>query len=115
VVVVVAVVLVAVTLSSSSPGGGFTSSGGEDSGSQYFPAGYALPSQVDSALTQHFEQNDGPVEYHSCTYSAPALGPPPVYLCTFKVAGVWHDNIQATGHPDGSFSWQDDSSGTSLQ
>ncbi len=96
---------------------GQTSGAAEDAGSQYFPSGYPLPSQVDSQLTQHIQQADGAdVQYHSCQYFAPALGPPPVYDCTFEVDGVWHDNIQATGHPDGSFSWQDDTSGvTPLQ
>ena len=97
------------TLPTSSP----TSAAGEDAGSQSFPSGYPLASQVDSQQTQHIQQDDGNVQSHSCKYFAPALGPPPVYICAFKVDGVWHDNIQGTGHPDGSFSWQDDTSGVS--
>ncbi len=83
----------------------------EDVGSQAFPTGYPLPSAVDRWLTQHFVQEGYEVEYPNCQYFAPALGPPPVYDCSFKLSGVWHDDIQATGHPDGSFRWQDYTSG----
>jgi hypothetical protein len=83
----------------------------EDAGSQAFPSSFALPSQVDRSLTKQFRNEGHTVEYPHCTYFAPNLGPPPVYDCAFKIDGIWHDNIQGTGHPDGTFSWQDDTSG----
>jgi hypothetical protein len=90
-------------------GGQGRSSSGEDAGSGDFAAGYPLPSDVDTALTRQFKSEGGVVSYHHCEYFAPNAGPPPVYGCTFKIDGEWHDNIQATGHPDGTFSWEDDS------
>lgn len=82
-----------------------------DAGSENFAQGYALPSDVDRALTKHFEDRGSTVEYHKCSYFAPNLGGAPVYNCTFKVDNVWHDDIQGTGHPDGTFSWDDYTSG----
>jgi hypothetical protein len=83
----------------------------ENAGSSNFSRGYPLPSQVDASLVKLFKSQGRTVTYHTCSYFAPNLGPPPVYDCSFKVDGVWHDNIQGTGHPDGTFSWQDDTSG----
>ena len=97
--------------SSGTTSGTDSGSGSEDAGSQYFNSGYALPSRVDQALTQQFQDGGSTVDYHKCKYFAPALGGAPVYDCTFKVDGIWHDNIQGTGHPDGTFSWQDDTTG----
>jgi hypothetical protein len=96
---------------SSVPGVAGEPSGDEDAGSKNFPSGYPLPSSVDRSLTDQFGQQGLTVDYHRCTYFAPGLGPPPVYNCSFRVDGIWHDNIQGTGHPDGTFSWQDDTSG----
>jgi hypothetical protein len=31
----------------------------------------------------------------------------PLYVCEIKMGGEWHENIQATIHPDGSFQWED--------
>jgi hypothetical protein len=87
--------------------------GGEDAGSQSMPSSFALPSQVDQWLTNHFQEGGHQVEYPHCTYFAAKFGPPPVYDCSFKIDGIWHDQIEGTGHPDGSFSWQDDTSGVS--
>jgi hypothetical protein len=97
--------------SSSVTGISGVANGDEDAGAQNFPSGYPLPSSVDQALTNQFTGEGLTVDYHHCTYFAPGLGPPPVYNCSFKVNGIWHDNIQGTGHPDGTFSWQDDTSG----
>ena len=90
---------------------GAASSGGGAGGSSSLPAGYATSQQVVNALSTLFHERFSSVEEGSCEIFGPANVPPPVYDCRFKIEGEWHDNIEATGHPDGSINWQDDTSG----
>jgi hypothetical protein len=110
-IVVIALVAIggcaALSQSPSATRGASQQEGGDDSGSQYFAAGYPRPSEVDASLVKHFEAEGSVVQSHHCEYFAASLGPPPVVNCTFKVDGEWHDDIEATGHPDGTFSWDD--------
>lgn len=76
-------------------------------GSEHFPSGYALPTEVAEILADRFRRQGRSVTDAHCEYFAPAFGPPPVYNCRFQVDGEYHDNVQGTGRPDGSFSWND--------
>ncbi len=98
-----AVVLIPVVIS--------TASGGASQASSGVPHGYATSQQVVNALSALFHERFSSVEEGSCEIFGPANVLPEVYDCRFKIEGEWHDNIEATGHPDGSINWQDDTSG----
>ena len=103
---IVGIVVVVVVVAIAANSGGGSSIGSGDGGA---PSGYATPSQATSAISGAIEQTyGGNIESASCDFFDPS--PPPVYECQYKVDGEWHDNIQATGHPDGSLTWEDDTS-----
>jgi hypothetical protein len=124
-------VVVIVIIATSGGGGNSASSNTDNSGYVYFgrndsgaattSGGFPSIAFVVRTLGHDLQQNlpngDTALSSFYCSEFAPGLGPPPVDDCVAKFVAAdgsndYHSNIQTSGNPDGSFSWEDDSSGT---
>jgi hypothetical protein len=80
-----------------------------------FP-GFPTTEQTTAFVVQLAEGAYGPgteTQYLTCDYFAPGLGPPPLWDCSVRITisgqNIWYDELQITGHPDGTWECYDGS------